>query len=77
MNLKLDQFLVAAGLLIVWVPAHAYIDPGTGSALIAALVAAFAAIYTTVKLYWHRFVGMFGSKSDKDEPTPGDNEAGE
>ena len=64
MNTKLERLLLASGLLIFLAPAHAYIDPGTGSALIAALVAAFAAIYTAVKLYWHRFVGMFGSKND-------------
>ncbi len=75
MNSKLDQVLIAGGLLILWAPAHAYIDPGTGSALIAALVAAFAAIYTTAKLYWHRFVGLFGSKNEKDKPIPSDGEA--
>ena len=77
MNLNIHRLLVAVGLLVFWAPAHAYIDPGTGSALIAALVAAFAAVYTTIKLYWHRFVGFFSSKSDEEEERNSGDEAKE
>ncbi|MCP5184161.1 MAG: hypothetical protein H6993_09375 [Pseudomonadales bacterium] len=44
-------------------PSYAYLDPGTGSALIQGLIATVAAVGVTLKLYWHRFVGLF-SRSD-------------
>jgi uncharacterized membrane protein len=54
-------------LVLSWVPAHAYIDPGTGSALIQGLIAAIAALGVTVKLYWHRLTRIFaGKKQDKE-----------
>ena len=33
--------------------AYAYLDPGTGSAILSALVAAFAATSMTVRNYWN------------------------
>lgn len=32
--------------------AYAYLDPGTGSAVLSALIAAFAAVSVTVKNHW-------------------------
>ena len=50
-------------LLIVvsgWpIEALAYIDPGTGSMLIQGIIAAIAAVGLSLKLYWHRFLGLF------------------
>lgn len=59
------KVLVIAGAC--WpVAAFAYIDPGTGSILIQGLIAAIAAVGVTLKLYWHRFVGMFRRKANDD-----------
>jgi len=33
--------------------AYAYLDPGTGSAILSALIAAFAAASVTVRNYWN------------------------
>jgi len=41
-------------------PAFAYLDPGTGSALIQGLIASIAALGLTLKVYWHRVIGFFG-----------------
>ncbi len=38
----------------------AYIDPGTGSFLVQALVAAVAGIAVTLKMYWSKIKGFFG-----------------
>ena len=57
----------AACLVAFATPAYAYIDPGTGSALVAALVAAFAAAYAYIKHFWHRFIGLFTSKKGEKE----------
>lgn len=46
--------------------AHAYLDPGTGSAIIQGVLAAFAALAVTAKLYWHRLLKLLGlRKSEK------------
>ena len=58
------KVLVACVLLACWAPAYAYIDPGTGSALIQGLIAAIAAIGVTLRLYWHRVLGVFRKKEE-------------
>jgi len=50
--------------------AYAYLDPGTGSALIQGVLAALAAIVVTGKLYWYRlsrWLGIRKSKNDKEQ----------
>lgn len=50
--------------------AFAYIDPGTGSAVLQGILAALAAIGLTLKLYWHRFLKLIGvRKSAKQDPS--------
>jgi hypothetical protein len=39
-----------------------YLDPGTGSMLMAAFVGGFAGVFVLVKMYWHRFLGVFSKK---------------
>jgi len=50
-------FVVAACLLIA-PPAHAYLDPGTGSMLLSALIGLAAAVALGVKMFWYRLVGL-------------------
>ena len=38
----------------------AYIDPGTGSFLVQALIAAFAGIAVTMGLYWRKLKSLLG-----------------
>ncbi len=46
----------------------AYLDPGTGSLIIQAIIAFFCGVAFTVKLYWRRFKAFFSGKSaDKPE----------
>lgn len=40
--------------------AYAYLDPGTGSALIQGVIGAVAAIGLVLKLYWHRLLRVLG-----------------
>lgn len=47
--------------------AYAYLDPGTGSALLQGVLAALAAIVVTAKLYWHRLLRFFGIRKTKIE----------
>ncbi len=40
-------------------PAHAYLDPTTGSMVISAIVGIFASIALAVKTYWYRLKALF------------------
>ena len=63
--------IVLAGLvanLLLANTAYAYLDPGTGSALLQGILAALAAIAVIVKLYWHRLLRFLGIRKTKIEP---------
>ena len=48
--------------------AYAYLDPGTGSALLQGVLAAVAAIAVAAKLYWHRLLRFFGIRKINKDP---------
>jgi hypothetical protein len=50
-------FLGIAGLLLS-APAFAYIDPGTGSAIVSAIIALFVGIAVAIKGYWYKLKAM-------------------
>ena len=67
MRLPTRKLMLGGVILLCALPAHAYLDPGTGSALIQGLIAAIAAIGITARLYWHRiaeFMRRFRKKID-------------
>jgi hypothetical protein len=39
-----------------------YLDPGTGSMIMAALAGGVAGMFVFFKMYWHRFLGVFSKK---------------
>lgn len=41
---------------------YAYLDPATGSMMGAALVAGGAGLVVLIRMYWHRFIGLFSKK---------------
>ncbi len=46
--------------------AYAYLDPGTGSMVLQALIAGVLGSAFAVKMFWHRIVSLFrGSKADR------------
>ena len=47
-------------------PAFAYIDPGSGTMILQAIVLAFVAGWFTIKNYWLKIIGLFkgGNKSE-------------
>lgn len=74
-----SRVVAAAFVLAVLVaaPAHAYLDPGTGSMLLQGIIGAFLAVGVTLRLYWHRIKGLFrsgrgrGAAGDTGAPAPG------
>jgi len=50
-------------LITLWVqPAVAYIDPGTGSALMSVIIGFFVAISLGVKTYWYKIKSVLTRK---------------
>lgn len=43
-------------------PAHAYLDPGTGSIILQLLLGGAAGVAMVAKLYWHRLTSLFRRK---------------
>lgn len=64
--MKYQLLRVAAVIAILFTSSHAYayLDPGTGSAILQGLLAAFAALAVTAKLYWHRLLRLLGIRKD-------------
>lgn len=57
--------LVLAVILSFDAPAHAYLDPGTGSMILQVLLGGVAGMLVIGKLYWHRLKEFFGIRSSK------------
>ena len=63
-------FLLAAGLAVTS-PAYAYLDPGTGSMLLSAVIGVAAAVGLAVKMFWYRLVGLVrGKRTETVEGSP-------
>jgi hypothetical protein len=58
--------IVLCILMLYWYPAHAYLDPGTGSAIIQGLIATIAALGATFRIYRYRIQAYFGKKKSDD-----------
>jgi hypothetical protein len=67
MEKLLNSSMAVLCLMLLPMTAHAYLDPGTGSALIQGILAAVAAIGVALKLYWHRLLKFLGLRKSKDE----------
>lgn len=48
-------------------PAHAYLDPGTGSILLQMILGGVAGAAVVLKLYWRRFVSFFRPDRNKQQ----------
>ena len=59
----LRALLPAAVLMTLPLDAHAYLDPGTGSAIIQGIIAGASALLVTGHLYWARLTGWLRSRS--------------
>ena len=46
-------------------PAYAYLDPGTGTMIVQAVVGAFAVAGAALSIYWRRFKSLFSRHKDK------------
>tara|TARA_B110000977_G_scaffold195611_1_gene274384 strand:+ start:777 stop:977 length:201 start_codon:yes stop_codon:yes gene_type:complete len=59
--MKIKNTLLLFLILIIPINAHAYIDPGSGSALTAAILAFFSGIFFYIKKYYYKIKKKFSS----------------
>ena len=62
MSRALRIVLALVACLAIASPAYAYLDPGTGSMLISAVIGVAAAVALALKMFWYRLVGFFRGK---------------
>jgi hypothetical protein len=63
--------LLGIALTLAAAPAHAYLDPGTGSMILQVLLGGIAGVALAGKFYWRRFLVMIGLRSETypEQPT--------
>jgi hypothetical protein len=62
MMLRRIVLFALAACLSIASPAYAYLDPGTGSMLISAIIGVAAAVGLALRLFWYRLVGLLRGK---------------
>ena len=71
-NPKIVFSYAAISLLIFFAkPAYAYIDPGTGSMMIQAVIAGIAAASVSIGIFWKRiklFLSRISGRKQKEQP---------
>ena len=63
---------VALAFLSIASPAYAYLDPGTGSMLVSAVIGVAAAVGLALKMFWYRLIGLFRGKKGGTSPGTAD-----
>jgi hypothetical protein len=52
-------------------PAHAYLDPGTGSMIVQMIIAGIAGSLVAIKVYWIKIKNFFAGVKSKQTDEPG------
>jgi len=67
----MTKLLYAFLILGFWVqPAMAYIDPGSGSAIISGVIGFFVAAGLVIKAYWYKIKSLFVRKKTEQPSKP-------
>ena len=70
MKIKIKLFLIFTLAALMAQPAFAYIDPGSGSAIMSVIIGFFVAIGVLTKTFWYKIKNFFGfSKTKKNNET--------
>lgn len=54
-----SKIIISLSFFILTTKAHAYLDPGTGSIILQAIVGAFAAFFTSIYIFWARVKNFY------------------
>ena len=58
----MKNYVLLVTLLTIVTPAMAYIDPGSGSAIMSAIIGFVVAIGLAIKTYWYKIKSIFKRK---------------
>ena len=72
LRLALRVAVALLAVLSLTSPAYAYLDPGTGSMLVSAVIGVVAAVGLALKMFWYRVIGLFRGKKGGIQPGPVD-----
>jgi hypothetical protein len=70
----LQAGIVAVAFYGFALPAYAYLDPGTGSMVVSAIVGLVATVGLALKTYWYKLRNFF-KHAEGEEPDPEDTES--
>ena len=54
-----SKIFISLSFFILTTKAHAYLDPGTGSIILQAIVGAFAAFFTSIYIFWDKVKNFY------------------
>lgn len=54
-----SKIIISLSFFILTTKAHAYLDPGTGSIILQAIVGAFAAFFTSIYIFWNKVKNFY------------------
>ena len=54
-----NKIIIFLSFFILTTKAHAYLDPGTGSIILQAIVGAFAAFFTSIYIFWNKVKNFY------------------
>ncbi len=73
-NLRRYVLIILFSIFIYVPDAHAYIDPGSGSMILQAIVASIAAGFAFFGVFWHRIkTRFFGDKTNPEDDKKDDD----
>ncbi|MGE0631052.1 MAG: hypothetical protein AB7O96_01500 [Pseudobdellovibrionaceae bacterium] len=61
-----NHSILFAYLVLFSAPAHAYLDPGSGSMIGQIIIGGIVSAFVFFKMYWHRLLGWINRK----KPSP-------
>jgi hypothetical protein len=67
---RFTQVATAIAVISFAQPAWAYLDPGTGSMIISAIVGLFATAALAIKTYWYKLKSFFRKDPPADDDAP-------
>lgn len=70
-SLQLSLLWTALALVLAARPAHAYLDPASGSMMLQIVLGGLAGLAVGVKLFRHKLRGLFGAGRREADPAPG------
>ncbi len=64
---KLSFLLISFYILLISTPAYAYLDPGNASLILQAILAFFAGLIVTAKMWYYQVINFFKKLFKKKE----------